>query len=137
MATLPPDVIDLLRDPKSYKTMSTVGEDGSPHSVVCGTLLVPDEHTVAVGVIYLRTTGENLGRNPSAEFLVSRGKEAYSVSCKFRGPSDDGSLIAEMNLRLDRIGARVGTVWLFDVEGVRDEGLTYTSGMKIARVRQK
>lgn len=131
MVRLTQDIIDLIFRPESFKVMSTVGEDGNPHTVVCGTLMVPDASTLAVGRVYLRNTGKNLERDPRAEFLVTYGKEAYSILCHYRGECEDEDIIKRINQGLNRMGLMTSTVWLFDVDSVYDEGLTPTSGMCI------
>ena len=68
MAKLTPVLVDLIRRPDTNKVMSTISEDGMPHTIVCGTLTVPEEDVIAVGRVWLNRTGRNIQRDPRAEF---------------------------------------------------------------------
>ena len=131
MVQLPQYIIDLIRRPDSNKVMSTVSADGTAHTVVCGSLTVPDSDRIAVGRVWLRATGKNLERDSRAEFLVWSGKEAYSIVCDFVGSTRDVDDVAKMNAGLDKMGMFTGTLWLFEVRAVYYEGLGDNAGKKI------
>lgn len=131
MAKLTPVLIDLIRRPDTNKTMSTVSEDGTPHSIVCGSILVPDPETICVGKIWMRTTGDNLERDPRAEFLVWSGRYAYSIVCDLVPSADDDKSLAKLNEELERKGMRNADLLTFRVRAVYDEGLSDNSGERI------
>ncbi len=128
MAKLTPVMMDLIRRPDSIKVMSTVSEDGMPHTIVCGTLTVPEEDVIAVGRVWLSTTGKNIERDPRAEFFVWSGKNAYSILCEFIGESGDSADVEKMNAGLDKYGMGTCTVWKFRVTAVYDEGMMSDTG---------
>lgn len=133
MVQLPPFIVDAIRRPDTNKVMSTVNEDGTPHTVVCGSLTVPEPDTIAVGRVWLRTTGKNLERDPRAEFLVWSGKSAYSIVCDFKGATKEADHVLKMNEGLDKMNMFTGTLWLFEVKSVYDEGLGEGAGRQIVR----
>lgn len=132
MVKIPPNVLDLLRRPDSNKTMSTVSENGLSHSVVCGSLMVPDDETIGVGRVWLRTTGKNLSRDPRAEFLVWSGKNAFSIECTLKGSIGDVDAIQSLRDKLGNMNMDVNRVWLFSVDAIYDQGISDTTGQKIA-----
>ena len=132
MAKLTPVLVDLIRRPDTNKVMSTISEDGMPHTIVCGTLTVPEEDVIAVGRVWLNRTGRNIQRDPRAEFFVWSGKYAYSILCEFIGNSADEKEVEKMNEGLDKIGLGTSTVWKFRVLAGYDEGISDTMGERIS-----
>ena len=132
MVNLPPQVLDLAKRPDSCKVLTTINEDGSPHSIVCGAFLVPDAHTVVVGQTWMNVSGANLERDPRAEIVVWIGAAAYTIQCRYVRKSDDEKYLKCMNEKLDRMNLKVTTVWFFEVDSVRDEGLGPNVGTQIA-----
>ncbi|MDD2626907.1 MAG: pyridoxamine 5'-phosphate oxidase family protein [Candidatus Methanomethylophilus sp.] len=111
--------------------MSTVNEDGCAHSIVLGSVLVPDQETIAIGRVWVKTTGKNLNRDPRAEFLFFSGKTAYSVVCDLVESSSEGPMIEQINQYLSRMRMSTASVWLFKVKAVFDEGISENTGSQI------
>ena len=131
MVKLTPVIVDFIRRPDTVKVMATVNEDGFPHSIVCGSVLVPDEETIAIGRVWVRTTGHNLERDPRAEFLFFSGKTAYSVLCDLVECSSAGPMVEKINQYLSRMNMSTGSIWLFKVKAVFDEGISENTGTQI------
>lgn len=131
MVKLMPVIIDLIRRPDSFKVMSTVNADGCPHTIVCGSLVVPNEETLAVGRVWAKTTGQNLARDRRAEFLVSEGKTAYSIVTELVDRSEDPEIVKKINIYLERMGMTTESVWLFTVKAVYDESISENTGKQV------
>jgi len=131
MVTLPPQVADLARRSESCKILTTINEDGTPHSIVCGALLVPNDEMIGVGQTWMGVTGSNIERDPRAEFVLYFGAQAYTVQCIFRKKSENPEAVNCINEKLDRINLKVTAVWFFDVLSVRDEGLGPNVGTQL------
>lgn len=132
MTELPPQVLDTAKRPDGCKILTTINPDGTPHSVVCKTLFIPDRSTIGVGRIYFKNTCANLSRDPRAEFLIWLGPNAFSVQCTLREEVAEGDALAAINEKLESIGYRASSVLLFDVLGVSSEGLGADAGKRIA-----
>ena len=132
MVNLPPQVLDLVKRPDTCKVLTTINDDGSPHSIVCGAFLVPDTHTIVVGQTWMNITGANLERDPRAEIVVWIGAAAYTIQCRFVKRSEDEKYLKCMNEKLERMNLKVFAVWFFEVVSVRDEGRGPTVGTPIA-----
>jgi len=132
MVSLPANVLDLAKRPDSCKILTTINEDGTPHSIVCGTLFVPDQETIGVGQVWLNTTGKNINRDPRAEVLLWQGAQAYSIQVTFRKCSQEPAFLDAMNEKLDRMNVKATSVWFFDIVSVTDEGFGPRVGQQIA-----
>ena len=132
MVSLPVQVLEIARRPGSCKILTTVDEDGSPHSIVCGTLFVPDTDIIGVGRVWMGKTCANLERDPRATFMLWEGTHAYEIRCRFHRATSDHEALNEINEKLDRMNVKAASVLLFDVESVSDEGFGPNVGKKIA-----
>lgn len=132
MTSLPVQVMDLAKRPDSCKILTTINEDGSPHSIVCGTLFVPSPEEIGIGRVWLGRTCENLSRDSRASFIVWGGVQAYEIGCRFRCATSEHDALDEINEKLDRINVKASSVLIFDVESVYDEGFGPDVGKKIA-----
>lgn len=132
MVNLPPQVLDLAKNPDACKVLTTINEDGSPHSIVCGAFLVPNANTIVVGQTWMNITGANVERDPRAEIVVWYGALAYTIQCRFVKKSDNPKYLQCMNEKLERMNLAVSSVWFFEVLSVRDEGLGPNVGTQIA-----
>ena len=132
MVTLPPQVADLAKRSESCKILTTINEDGTPHSIVCGALLVPNDEMIGVGQTWMSITGANIERDPRVEFVLYLGAQAYTVQARFRKQSENPDAVNCINEKLERINLKVSTVWFFDVVSVLDEGLGPNVGTQIA-----
>ena len=131
MVQLTPQVLELLRRPDSNKILSTINADGTPHSVVCGSFEMSDDGCIGVGKVWFRTTGENLMRDPRAEFLVWLGKYAYSIQVELSEKSRRSEDVDSINEQLDKMQMKARSVWFFTPLSVMDQGITSTTGQQI------
>ena len=131
MVELLPSVIDMVRRPETSKIMATVDPDGTPHAIVCGSLMVPDPLTIAVGKVWMKRTEDNLLNGSKAEFLVWYGKTAYSIPCTARERIDAGPILDRFKEVLSAKNMVPDAVWVFDVQSVFDESATSRAGTQI------
>ena len=132
MVTLPPQVLELAKRPDTVKIMTSINEDGTPHSIVCGTLFVPDQETIGVGQVWLGRTGRNILRDPRVEFLLWGGRTAVGIHCRFREKTEDPAVVDAVNEKLDRMNIKAASVWFFDIVSATDESFGPNVGQKIA-----
>ena len=131
MVTLPAQVLELAKRPDTVKIMTSINEDGTPHSIVCGTLFVPDAETIGVGQVWLGRTGRNILRDGRVEFLLWNGRSAYGIHCTFREKTEDAEILAAVNEKLDRMNIKAASVWFFDITSATDESFGPNLGTKI------
>ncbi len=131
MVSMPEPVIRMIRHPDSCKVMSTVSPDGSPHSIVCGSLMVSGDDTIVVGEAFMYRTSENLEHDPRAEFLVWKGKDAYSISAVWTGRKDTGPEFERMEQLLGKMNMDIVSIMTFRVEGVWDESASHNAGNRV------
>ncbi|MBO4569109.1 MAG: PAS domain-containing protein [Candidatus Methanomethylophilaceae archaeon] len=132
MVTMPEPVLRMVVHPETNKTMSTVSPQGEPHCIVCGSLAAIDSDKICVGDVYMYRTGENLAANPLAEFLVWRGREAYSLKAKVVDRLDSGPVFEKVQKTLEKMQMKIECVWVFEVLEIWDEGIGNLTGAQIA-----
>lgn len=133
MVEMPEPVVRMIKHPDTNKVMTTIGEDGFPHVIVCGSLRVVDNDTIVVGDALMRRTRQNLERCPDVEFLVWHRKDAYSIKAKFRVRLDTGPLYDTMVKDLEKINLWPSSICLFDTLEVWDESASHTAGDRVVR----
>lgn len=132
MVSLPEPVARMIKHPSTYKVLSTVSPTGEPHSIVCGSLMVADDNeTIIVGEVYMYRAAENLDRDPRAEFLVWKGKDAYSIKAVQTGRHTSGHIFERMEHALGKMNMTVVAVRTFRVEEVWDESAGHNAGKRV------
>ena len=132
MVSIPANVIDLLRRPDTVKVMSTSSKDGMPHTIVCGSIFVPDAGTLGVGEVIMKVSSANMRENNKVSFLVLSGAEAYQIDAVVRERQTEGAILDELNVKLERIHLAASAVWLFDVMAVTVASASHEAGKRIA-----
>ena len=132
MVALPAKVRDFLSRPEPVKMLITADTNGQPRGIVCGSIFVPDEETLAVGEVFMNVTRGNLESNPKAAVTVAFGGEAYNINVSVISRSEEGQLLDNLNDRLSKINLHAKAVWLFRVESVFDEGINPNAGKQIS-----
>lgn len=132
MVNIPNNILEILRSQTTVKVLVTASKDGKPHAIVAGSIGAPTADTMVVGEILMKTSAKNLGENPKAAFLVTSGKDAYSIECTARARLETGPEIDAMNKELAAIGLGAAAVWVFSVDAVFEQGATPEAGKKLA-----
>ncbi len=131
MVEMTEPVIRMIKHPDTNKVMATVSPDGMPHSIVCGSLMVTEPDTIIVGEVFMHRASEYLQKNPNVEFLVWRGKSAYSIKAKAKARLDTGAVFDKMSSLLEKMGMTCVAVWIFEATEVWDESASSTSGDRV------
>ena len=129
---VPDPVLQMLKHPDSNKILSVVSDDGFPHSIVLGAVLVGDDGMIYVGEAYMYRTSHYLERCPNAEFLVWKGKDGYSIRVVAEGRVAEGPVLKRMNEMLERKNMHANALWAFRSVQVWDESASSTSGDRVA-----
>lgn len=132
MTALPAKVRDFLSRPEPVKILVTSDASGQPRGIVCGSILVPDEGTVAIGEVFMNTTRSNLEVNPKAAVSVALGGEAYNINLTVIGRYEEDDALNVINDRLAKVNLKAKAVWKFRVESVFDEGINPNAGKQIS-----
>ena len=132
MTVLPAKVRDLLVRPESVKMLITADLSGQPRGIVCGSIFVPDEETLAVGEVFMNVTKGNLENNHKAAVTVALGGEAYNINVSVIARSEEGELLNALNDKLSKMNLKAKAVWTFRVESVYDEGINPNAGKLIS-----
>lgn len=131
MVLMTEPVVRMIKHPGTNKVMTTVSPEGEPHAIVCGSLMVTEPDTIIVGEVFMYRASENLRKNPKAEFLVWKGKDAYSIKAAAKARLDTGPIFEKMSAQLDKMGMSCVAVWVFEALEVWDEGVSGTTGDRV------
>ena len=132
MVALPAKVRDFLSRPEPVKMLITSDPSGQPRGIVCGSIFVPDDETLAIGEVFMNVTKGNLERNPKAAVALGFGGEAYNTNVTVIDRQEEGDLLNVLNDRLSKINLEAKAVWRFRVEAVYDEGINPNAGKQIS-----
>ena len=132
MVALPAKVRDFVSRPEPVKMLITSDSNGQPRGIVCGSIFVKDEETLAIGEVFMNITRSNLEANPKAAITVAFGGEAYNISVSVKERLEDGDLLNVLNEKLSKINLHARAVWTFKVEAVFDEGINPNAGKLIS-----
>jgi hypothetical protein len=133
---IPEEVLALLNDPKSVKVLTTVGADGTPHSIRVGSMGAPAPNLISVGAVLMKTSNANLEvakkANKQIAILVNSDMKAYLITATVKDNLTSGPLFDGTNAALKAVGLVASHVWTFEPKGVWDESANYNAGKKIA-----
>lgn len=132
MTVLPAKVKDFLNRPEPVKMLVTSNNEGQPRGIVCGSIFVPDDETLAIGEVFMNITKSNLESNPKAAITVAFGGEAYNINVSVIARHTEGDLLNVINEKLSKVNLQARAVWTFRVEAVYDEGINPNAGKLIS-----
>ena len=125
-----------MNDPKSIKVLTTVGPDGTPHSILVGSLVAPAPNLISLGAVLMKTSAANLDATKKANkmvcVLVNAGMKAFLITAKVKDDLTSGPLFDSTNAFLKPMGMAARSVWTLEPQGVWDQSAVYDSGKKIA-----
>lgn len=131
MVVLTDPVVRMIKHPDTSKVLATVAPSGEPHMIVCGSLDIAEPDTIVVGEVFMYRASEYIRNDPRVEFLVWRGKSAYSIKAIAKGRYVEGPLFDRMSAALDRFNMTVAAVWAFEALEVWDESASETAGDRV------
>lgn len=126
MAKMPKEVIELVKDQVSPKIVATVDKDGIPNVTVKGSLMTPDDETLAFADLYGRKTRtfNNLTETKKVSVLVYKVPmeppfPAYQIKGRFVEYQTSGPLFDQFKKVIkDAMGFNIAGVGIAKVEGV-------------------
>ena len=131
MVMIPDKVMAAFNDPAAVKVLTSVGADGQPHSIVCGSIRAVAPDTLIVGEILMKATAANLNKNDKAAILVLVGKTSYVVNVKVKQRVADGPMLDGMNEVFKGMGLKANALWIFDPTAVFDQSASPVAGEKL------
>lgn len=132
MVTIPANVIDMINRPDSTKILVTSSATGQPHAIVCGSFFTPDNSTIAVGEVLMKSSRKNMEVNKKVAILVTSGKDAFEVEATVGSRISEGPILDGLNGKLEKMHLHANAVWIFNATGVCDESAGPGAGKKIA-----
>ena len=130
--SIPKNVVEFMAKPATVKALVSVCDCGKPHAIVCGSIIVVDEKTMAVGEVLMKKTTANMKQNDNVALLGVNGLESYLVKAKVGTRITSGPLFDGMNAELAKVKLKASAVWTFDVQEVFDESAGPNAGKKLA-----
>ena len=129
---MPAVVKDMFSRPDTTKLLVTADANGQPHAIVCGSIFVVDDSTLAVGSVLMNTPRANMSVNNKVSLEALSGPTAFEARGKVIGRQDSGEILEKLNQNLSKVNLTAKAVWLFSVEEVYDESAGPRAGQKIA-----
>lgn len=129
---MPAVVKDMFSRPDTTKILVTSGANGQPHAIVCGSIFVVDDNTLAVGEVLMATTKANMEVNKRVALEAISGPAAYEVRGQVIGCQSEGPVLEKLNVDLAKVNLKAKAVWLFSVDEVYDESAGPRAGQKVA-----
>lgn len=130
--SMPAAVKDIFSRPDSTKVLVSADANGQPHAIVCGSIFVIDDNTLAVGEVLMKTTIANMTVNNKVALEAISGPTAYEVRGKVLGRQESGPVLDGLNANLSKVNLQAKAVWLFSADEVYDESAGPNAGKKIA-----
>ena len=126
MAKMPKEVLDLVKDQGTPKIVATVDKNGVPNVTVKGSLMAPDDETLAFADLYGRKTRtfNNLTETKKVSVLVYKVPmeppfSVYQIKGQFAEYQTSGPMFDQFAKAIkDDIGADIAGVGIVRVEGV-------------------
>ncbi|WP_287586280.1 pyridoxamine 5'-phosphate oxidase family protein [Candidatus Borrarchaeum sp.] len=135
MVNLPKEVKDLLVPGAGagiVKAIGTADSEGSPHTIITGSLMAIDDETLAFGVVAAKTTVNNLKTTNKASIAIYKPPmTGYRIESTYNSFQDSGSLFDSFSEALKKRNLPCSGVILLKVDGVYALG-SPEPGKKIA-----
>ncbi len=120
MVNLPKEVKDLLvAGAESVKVIGTADSNGTPHTIILGSLMAIDDETLAFAVVAAKTTTNNLKTTKKASIVVYKPPmEGYRIEGTYHSSQDSGPLFDTFTEELKKMAMPCHEVELIKVDGV-------------------
>ena len=132
MVAIPKEIVDLMVDKATVKTLITSCKCGQPHGIVCGSIFPTPDGKVGVGEILMKRTKQYLAETGKAAILITAGPKSYELVLKNPVRADSGPVFDALKENLAKMNLPCFAVWTFDVDEIWDESAGPTAGTKIA-----
>lgn len=139
MAKIPDEAVELIKDQGTPKIVATVDKDGAPNVTIKGSLMAPDEETLAFADLYggKSRTFTNLKETKQVSVLVFKFPfeppfTAFQIKGKFDQYQTSGPVFDRFaKVIKDAIGADITGVAMIKVESVYSQS-PQDAGKKVA-----
>lgn len=128
---IPEPLLRLLRISDSSKVLSVNSDDGFPHSIVLGSVVVDDDGMLYAGEVFMHRTAAYMESNPNVEFLVWKGRTGYSIRAVAEARLTEGPAFDKIKAELGRMGMDAVAAWRFKPLEANDESATPDAGDKV------
>ncbi len=128
---IPKNVMDLFNNPEATKVLTSVSTDGTPHSIVVGSIMAPSEDFFCAAEIMMKTTSANLESNPKVTAIAVKGMKSYQIVGTVKAHQTEGELFDNVNAKLAEMNMACKSVWLFEPIEIFDESPGPSAGKKI------
>ena len=132
MVAIPKDILDLMTDKATVKTLVTASASGQPHAIVCGSIGPLPDGKVIVGEVLMKRAKANLAANGKAAMLITAGPKSFELVLANPARADSGPVFEKMKEVLASMKLPCFAVWTFDVCEIWDEGAGPNAGTQIA-----
>lgn len=128
---IPKKVMELFNNPEATKVLTSVSSEGTPHSIVVGSIMAPSEDFFCAAEIMMKTTSANLKSNPKVSAIAVKGMESYQIVGTVKTRQTEGELFDNVNAKLAEMKMACSGVWIFDPSEIYDESAGPNAGNKI------
>ena len=128
---IPKNVMDLFNNPEATKVLTSVSTDGTPHSIVVGSVMAPSEDFFCAAEIMMKTTSANLESNPKVAAIAVKGMESYQIVGTVKARQTEGELFDNVNVKLAEMKMACSGVWVFEPLVIYDESAGPNAGTKL------
>jgi len=120
MVSLPKEVMDLLvPGANTVKAIGTADSEGTPHTIITGSLMAIDNETLAFAVVATKTTLNNLKTTKKASIAIYQPPmTGYRIEAIYNSFQDSGSLFDNFAEALKQRGLPCSGVVILKVDGV-------------------
>jgi hypothetical protein len=144
MITIPNEVVALINDPKSSKTISTSTKGGRIHTIYMGSMMAISSDHLAFAHILMKRTNQNLGEmkegGEPVSVSITLGQASYEIIAKVESYQTSGPaynrIVEELERSgvkegLDRYGMKVHGVWVLEPIEVWNESPGPSAGTRV------
>lgn len=120
MPKLPKEAKDLLAPgANTVKAIGTADSEGTPHTIITGSLMAIDDETLAFGVVATKTTVNNLKTTKKASIAIyAPPMTGYRIECTFDSFQDSGPLFENFTEALKKRNLPCHGAVVLKIDGV-------------------
>lgn len=117
----------LLNDTEAVRILTTVSENGIPHSIAVNTAMAPESNLISIADIRMKTTAQNLKKNTMVSILTVKEYKSHLVKALVKDFQTEGILFDAIKDEAKKKGLPCRGLWLFEPVEVIDQSLEMTN----------
>jgi hypothetical protein len=119
MVNIPKEVMDVLGGSDTVKAIGTADSEGSPHTIITGSLRAIENETLAFAVVATKTTLNNLKTTKKASIAIYKPPmTGYRIEAIYNSFQDSGPIFDNFTEALKQRGLPCSGVVILKVDGV-------------------